>query len=213
MQLTIRIYRHQDLDLMLLAYTVKRYSGRSLSAYFKAALRCYLSGAEFPFPVYPPTFCEVLDTESKTVNLNLNQKDDRDMIQLLAQIRYGYRNAFLKNLLRSYMSASLIGSYAASASTMAYMNQLSVVPENPRFSQQPPVSMPVVAESSPEPLRRRRETTNQTPEPTAPAISIQEDPNASESFVFNEPPVAAVSDPDERDRLDEDILDLFNAMM
>lgn len=96
----IRLYKPHDLDLIM--YYAK-YKFNIASAAYKCG-KAFCKG-EFFVINFPPPRDTPLRTNKKifTYLLKLDEKRDADIIRLLNKIAPGYRNNFLKNLLRLYL--------------------------------------------------------------------------------------------------------------
>ena len=113
MLVTVRAYRHSDLDLMLLGDAL----GKNYSGFIRECLKSYLRGTPLHagIPAIPFVPSDFLASESKSTGVMLKESDDADVIALLKNIRYGYRNNFIKNIIRMFTLRQSIASYADNA--------------------------------------------------------------------------------------------------
>ena len=92
MRLELRYYKRFDADLLALIEC-----GVNLNRYLPAVLKAYAAGKEIH--LYIP-FCKSHDLSGEQRIHTSLQINDPDSIRLLKQVKYGYRNAFCKMLLR-----------------------------------------------------------------------------------------------------------------
>lgn len=99
MKVTMRLYRQHDLDLI---YIYKQRKDLGFSKTLKNILNNYQFGYEKRLPtvnieeIKPENFPH----ESVQLHLYLSEEKDANAIAVLKSIKRGYRNSFLKNLLR-----------------------------------------------------------------------------------------------------------------
>lgn len=102
MNITVRLYRLHDYDLIYLyknlQYPVKDLMKRALIAYVRNEPEF------FDFPVKVPPEDELLNVKNAQFHLVLHEFEDADIIDFLLHIKPYYRNNFLKNLVRYYIS-------------------------------------------------------------------------------------------------------------
>ena len=110
MLITVRAYRHSDLDLMLLGSAM----GKNFTGFIRECLRCYLRGVPLRagIPDIPFVPSEQVTSQSKSTGVMLKDNDDADVIAMLKNIRFGYRNNFVKNVVRMYTIRQSIAAYA-----------------------------------------------------------------------------------------------------
>lgn len=110
MLITVRAYRHTDLDLMLL----KDAMGKNFSGFIRECLRCYLRGVPLRagIPDIPFVRSELVTDQMKPTGVMLKDSEDADVIAMLKNIRLGYRNNFVKNIVRMYTIRHCIAAYA-----------------------------------------------------------------------------------------------------
>lgn len=98
MIITIRLYRQHDLDLIGLYLKYKN----KFSSLIREALVSYVGNNEFEIEV-PKDFRLNSKLEKiYRINIHLGEKNE-DAIKWLGNIKPGYRNAMLKNIMRSYL--------------------------------------------------------------------------------------------------------------
>ena len=97
---TIRLYRLHDLDLITF---VETHEFNIISAIY-SSLTAFAKNEVFVIEI-PPRRTQQLPKLNRvyTKALILDSETDQEAIQLLNQIGQGYRNNFLKNLLRLYL--------------------------------------------------------------------------------------------------------------
>lgn len=108
MQVTIRLYRQHDMDLVALYRT----EGFRFQKTMKEAVRAFAANADFHIkrpkdaPIeegYVPKIVQM--------HIMLDPKKDREAIKILKEIRYGYRSSFLKALFRKYLTTEPLDAY------------------------------------------------------------------------------------------------------
>ena len=109
MMITLRLYRQHDLDLI----TLYKNPDFSLPYAIKKALNAYVR-SETLYIKQPKAF--ELDPTKKIpkivqMHINLNPDTDNDIILWLKDIKEGYRNSILKNLIRGYLIGPCIYPY------------------------------------------------------------------------------------------------------
>ena len=102
MDITVRLYKLHDYDLIYL-YKNLRYPVRDM---MKKALFSYVRNTpvKFDFPVSMPDEDELVNIKNSQFHIKLNEYLDADIIDFLLKLKPFYRNSFLKNLLRYYIS-------------------------------------------------------------------------------------------------------------
>lgn len=102
MNITIRLYKLHDYDLIYL-YKNLRFPVRDA---MKEALKAYVRNEPvfFNIPVAIPESEELADVKNAQFHMKLNEVEDADLINYLRTLKKYYRNSFLKNLLRGYLS-------------------------------------------------------------------------------------------------------------
>lgn len=108
MQVTIRLYRQHDMDLVALYRT----EGFSFQKAMKEALRAFATKQDYRIkrprdakikPGYVPKLIQM--------HIKLDPQKDADSVKALSYIRYGYRSSFLKALFRKYMTSEPLDAY------------------------------------------------------------------------------------------------------
>lgn len=108
MMITLRLYRQHDLDLI----TLYRHPTFSLPIAIKNALISYVRGK--PLYIKQPTPYKITNEKIPKIvqmHISLDNKFDTDIINWLKNIKEGYRNSLLKNIVRGYICAPCIYSY------------------------------------------------------------------------------------------------------
>lgn len=108
MMVTLRLYRQHDLDLI----TLYRHPLFSLPNAIKMSLCGYVRNQKF-FINQPEPYEIGNEKISKIVQIHiqLSEKTEKDVIDWLKNIKDGYRNSVLKNVIRAYMAGPCIYSY------------------------------------------------------------------------------------------------------
>ena len=108
MMVTLRLYRQHDLDLI----TLYRHPLFSLPNAIKMSLCAYVRNQKF-FIKQPQPYEIGNEKISKIVQIHiqLSEKSEGDVIEWLRNIKDGYRNSVLKNVIRAYMAGPCIYSY------------------------------------------------------------------------------------------------------
>lgn len=108
MQVTIRLYRQHDMDLVALYRT----EGFSFQKTMKEALRAFASRQDYHIkrpkdaeikPGYVPKLIQM--------HIKLDPQKDADSVKALSYIRYGYRSSFLKALFRKCLTSEPLDAY------------------------------------------------------------------------------------------------------
>ena len=112
MMITLRLYRQHDLDLI----TLYRHPSFSLPAAIKKALKAYVKKEQFAIK-QPPTYELPKEKISKIVQMHISLKEDEDsdIIEWIKDIKEGFRNSVLKNIIRGYLMGPYIFSYQKSS--------------------------------------------------------------------------------------------------
>lgn len=111
MKVTLRLYRQHDLDLI----TLYRHPSFSLPIAMKTALCAYVRNERFHIR-QPEPFQLPNEKISKIIQMHiyLNETKDKDVIKWIKGVKEGFRNSVLKNIIRSYLVAPCVYSYASS---------------------------------------------------------------------------------------------------
>lgn len=98
MNVTIRLYKRQDLDLMAL-YICKEFN---LTKAIKNSLNFYVNKEN---KVIETPAINIPSHLPKTIQFHIvfSEKENKDVFNLLKNVQFGYRNNFLKNLVRFYL--------------------------------------------------------------------------------------------------------------
>lgn len=112
MMVTLRLYRQHDLDLI----TLYKHPNFSLPNAMKTALCAYVRNEKF-FIKQPQPYELGKEKISKIVQMHiqLSYSTEQDVIDWLKNIKEGYRNSVLKNVIRSYMAGPCVYSYVNDA--------------------------------------------------------------------------------------------------
>lgn len=105
MRLQIRYYKRFDTDLLALFE-----AGYPLNKYFKNALYAYAHGEEYHLYVRD---CKPHDLNGPQFIHTIINVTDKESIELMRNIKHGYRNAFCKMLLREALVYQYLGAYFA----------------------------------------------------------------------------------------------------
>ncbi len=111
MRLQIRYYKRFDTDLLALFE-----AGYPLNKYFKNALYAYAHGEEYHLYVRD---CKPHDLNGPQFIHTVINVTDKESIELMRNIKHGYRNAFCKMLLREALVYQYLGAYFADDETAA----------------------------------------------------------------------------------------------
>ncbi len=123
MMVTLRLYRQHDLDLIALY----RHPNFSLPAAMKTALCAYVRDESF-FIKQPMPYAIGNEKISKIIQMHiqLSNTSDKDVIDWIKNIKEGYRNSVLKNIIRAYMLGGTIYPYALNQDiSIAKTNKIS----------------------------------------------------------------------------------------
>lgn len=115
MMVTIRMYRQHDLDLI----TLYRHPNFSLPAAIKKALIAYVRKEQLiikqpaPYQMEKEKISRIVQ-----VHINLNEEYEKDIIDWIKDIKEGFRNSVLKNIIRGYIAGPFIYTYQKSESAI-----------------------------------------------------------------------------------------------
>lgn len=102
MDITVRLYKLHDYDLIYLyknlRFPIKDAMKRALVAYVRN------EPVFFDFPVTKIDVDNLLDIKNAQFHIKLDEEEDADIIDYLSQLKRFYRNSFLKNTLRGYLT-------------------------------------------------------------------------------------------------------------
>lgn len=108
MNVMVRLYTRHDLDLIAL----KKNTYFDFNKCLKMAVIAWARGESYSIPSPPSLSKKDFFDDIKPVALHFNLgRDEEDVIEKLKLVRYGFRNSFLKNLFRYYMSAPELSIY------------------------------------------------------------------------------------------------------
>lgn len=108
MKINVRLYRMHDYDLMSLKYT----KSICFSAMIKSILKSYAEGNMYNVEIPIPTQKNVKELPYITqTQFKLDEVKDKVVIDMLNHIKDGYRNNFIKNLVRQYLKAGCLVEY------------------------------------------------------------------------------------------------------
>ncbi len=110
MKKTIRIYRRHDLDLFSLGAVKKYHLGKEM----KKALIAYANQKPYTPPdIMVPEDGETLRT-SMMLHITLDEKksEEKKVIELLKNTKYGYCNSFIKAVFRNYLQEIPLSIYS-----------------------------------------------------------------------------------------------------
>ena len=101
MNVIVRFYWQHDLDLVALV----KHPDFEMDVMMKKALAAYVRGDEdFSIPLPTPKPYRV-ELDSCYIHFTLNHQKDKDLIDFIKTIRYGFRNSALKMIFRNYMES------------------------------------------------------------------------------------------------------------
>lgn len=139
MNLTVRLYWQHDLDLICLHVSP---DFPSFGILCKKALCAYVRGTEFSIPV-PDEFHWNKYVDSKTCVVHLDQEKDKDVIQFMEGIKYGFRCNFLKQIVRGYMDFCFVTPYrkenSVNVKSRVHRNKKNAA-DSSAILEEPPVS-------------------------------------------------------------------------
>lgn len=99
MNCTVRFYWQHDLDLLALAY----HPDFAMSKWVKRAVVAWARGEkDFKIPL-PVNAQPQIELNNKVVHFRFDPKSEADVIEKILNIRKGYRNAFFRTVLRSFL--------------------------------------------------------------------------------------------------------------
>lgn len=119
MQITLRLYRQFDMDLIYLAH----YEDFSMIKVAKGCISAYANNAAFR--VAFPCGRLVSGSEDKTTYVYtfcLKEDEDATSINFLKEVRRHHRNSFIKNLIRGYLVAPFTFPYLRNNAAVALGN-------------------------------------------------------------------------------------------
>ena len=124
---TIRLYPQHDLDLVTLmrtrSFNVPTIAYTALSAFAEGRL----------FVIEAPPVSEMPDIPNRRVyrkNLILDEEKDAKAIELLESISEGYRNCFIKHLMRLYLCRPFSPEFRAEGSSVDVDSMLDIFRQN-----------------------------------------------------------------------------------
>lgn len=109
MNITLRLYRMHDLDLMMLKY----HSNANFPLIITTTLRAFCKKELFVIDLSHLTDFSVpkeLPYRASQI-IRLDEEKDKDLISFLKSIKDGYQNSFIKNVVRLYLSTYLLAQY------------------------------------------------------------------------------------------------------
>ncbi len=106
MNTTVRLQRPWDIDLI----TLSKHPDFNFSLWTKKALTAWGKDDNTFFIPCPDNY-PTDDTRPVVIHINLNPEKDRAVINKLLKIKEGYRNSFIKNLIRHYMDKPYVYTY------------------------------------------------------------------------------------------------------
>lgn len=102
MDITVRLYKLHDYDLIYLYknlhYPIKDAMKRALTAYVRD------EPVFFDFPITEVSADQLETIKRAQFHIILDDETDSDIIEYLSSLKRFYRNSFLKNLLRGYLT-------------------------------------------------------------------------------------------------------------
>lgn len=123
----LRLYPYYDIDLLMLAQD----PNTKFSSICKQALKAYVRGYDYKIDSIKPTTESGSGLKAEKRRLDICIKfdsfKDRDILDFLNTVNKGYKNLFIKNLLRAYM-----GGIDLSIFFYKYNNKKVIISENDR---------------------------------------------------------------------------------
>ena len=151
MKIRVRLYHYHDLDLV----SLYREGRLSVSKAAKIALNSFAQKKYFIMEAKEKK-AEKVAKPVYMFNIVLNEKKDRDAIELLNKIEKGYRNNFIKQLLRLYLRYEIPDCYISSENAGYFIErekglsgERKVIPAPAGRNVRPkPAAVPVAPEST-----------------------------------------------------------------
>lgn len=124
MEITCRLYSRHDMDLILL-YKVYRVN---LNKLIRMCVKAYLHHEDFALKplssidaekkyTYKKDFakdgCEAIHFKNVKISISFSEKEDAECVELFKNILPGYRNLFIKQLLRYYINIPIMPHFLA----------------------------------------------------------------------------------------------------
>ena len=116
MHIILRLYRMHDYDIMLLKYNRHINFSRTV----RSMLRSFADNK-----IYNIDYSEVVyDIDPKNIPyksqlvINFDEEKDKKVIEMLLNIKDGYRNSFIRDVIRLYMSTFFISQYQIEKRTL-----------------------------------------------------------------------------------------------
>lgn len=119
MNVTLRLYKRHDLDLIPVVMS----STFRLTRQIKAAIRAYLNDEPFRIPIESVARID----SSKNVYLLhfcINREKEPDLFTFVTSLKSGKRNSALKNLLRYYLDTMYLGEYMDDKGLLHYPSNI-----------------------------------------------------------------------------------------
>lgn len=124
MNIMVRLYARHDLDLIAL----KKNTYFDFNKCLKLAVIAWARGDKYTIPSPTTKINDEELKDIKPIGLHFSLgKSEEDVIEALKHIKYGYRNSFLKNLFRYYMSEPILNIYLDSTNNVC-QNQMKNTP-------------------------------------------------------------------------------------
>lgn len=129
---SIRLYARHDIDLITFLCT---HEFDFIKACY-CALSAFIKGDVFIIDIPPKKPDRVLTNKTVFKQLTLDEEMDGDIIELLEKIKPGYRNNFIKNILRLYLCNPISEeALIDETDTSQFMNMFNIFKQNKRRAQ------------------------------------------------------------------------------
>ena len=108
-KIEVKLYYYHDIDLV----SIYRSADISFPDATKKALKAYAEGKAFKIKVGEKKEKRTHEIYKKCFHyyIALNEEKDKEIIELLNNITFGYRNNFIKTVLRHYLGCELSAEY------------------------------------------------------------------------------------------------------
>ena len=108
-KIEVKLYYYHDIDLV----SIYRSADISFPDATKKALKAYAEGKAFKIKVGEKKEKRTHEIYKKCFHyyIALNEEKDKEIIELLSNITFGYRNNFIKTVLRHYLGCELSAEY------------------------------------------------------------------------------------------------------
>lgn len=185
MQITLRLHRQHDMDLINLYYRPHFKFQKEI----KKSLVEYASGRihEMVLPDEAPSDGYVAKTILMHISLNPNKPEEKAAIDLLSNVKKGFRNSFIKAVFRITLPSIPLTSYMADSGfrikkTSIFDTAQGRAPQTVQKTVSNPAqtqSMPVNPPDTPEPVKADADSTDMPEEKDTVVEPVTESENVS----------------------------------